>query len=88
MVDAAYDSLLNKVEWGTNSRTRRDIWRPKGFLREDGTLVAAPGSDVRILSRVLDEFGGFPMNWQRPPVLPAGWWYRPSKNAAPVSGSD
>ncbi len=87
MVDAAYDTLLNKAEWGDRSRNRRDIWQPQAYLQEDGTLSITECMDVRILSRVLDEFGGFPLSGKQLLKLPDGWWYRAAEEAPSASGS-
>ncbi len=81
MIDAAYDVLLNKQSWGSSSRSRRQAWKPRAYLRQDGGMVLTQGISLNQMSRLMDEFGVFPVNLTAVlSELPDGWWYR-SANA-------
>jgi hypothetical protein len=77
MFDTAYDVLLNKSEWGNSSRSRRDCWKPRTYVEENGTVVFTQGDKVTLLQRMYDDYGVYPLAFKGL-QLPQGWWYRRS----------
>lgn len=63
MLQAAYDILLNKIEWRTISVKRRQSWKPvTGTLTAEGGLFLTKGEDFIGQFRLFDTWGRFPLN--------------------------
>jgi len=75
---AAFDVLLNKLEWGTTSVARRNVWRPQaGALGTEGDIFIVQGAEANINMTVTDA-GGLPIHFQGFLTLPEKWWSRQS----------
>lgn len=94
MTQAAYDVLLNKLDWRSTSTSRRDIWKPEG-----GT--AAPGGSTIFLTKrlttfeatVMDAFNTYPVNLEIgiKNFIQNDWWIKltndPGRVADTANGS-
>jgi hypothetical protein len=95
MTQAAYDVLLNKLEWRSQSVSRRDVWKPEG-----GTAVPL-GSEVCLTGKtpanfeatIMDAFNSYPVNTDVgiTNFLQKHWWIKlsrtRSKGAVTANGS-
>lgn len=85
MEQAAYDVLFNKKEWHVWSKERRSVWSPEAYTTSENDLAIVQGSAPKIVAKILDEFGIFPLNLNG--VLsspPTDWWYKFSNKSAAV----
>ena len=80
-MQAAYDVLLNKTEWKSNTIARRDVWQPvQGTLSAppEAALFATQGAAWKMQMQIFDEFRRFPSNLHANlKSLPDGWWSLP-----------
>lgn len=78
MEQAAYDVLLNKVDWHNPSTQRKEVWRPfAGTLGMNADVFIVKGKDVKIQFQLLDGFCAYPLNLEAAiPRLPDEWWSR------------
>ncbi len=78
MTQAAYDVLLNKLEWRSPSSTRRDVWKPEGGTAMPfGSKVFLSGkTPANFEATVMDAFNAYPLNTELgiANFLRAEWW--------------
>jgi len=76
MEQAAYDTLLNKKNWGDRSTARRQGWMPTVTAPpQGGTFTLQPGKDAGIRFQILDPFGAWPLTFSYPKIeIPASWF--------------
>jgi hypothetical protein len=74
---AAYDVLLNKLNWSTPNSRRRDIWYPSGILPDGHHAVAwVNSSSIKLHAYSLfDGFGAYPYDRScKVRSHPPDWW--------------
>lgn len=84
---AAYDVLMNKVNWRDASPTRRNAWAPAAWTisPNSNTLETVEGNEpFQAQIQALDKFSVFPFDFQTEirALLPADWWVEPPTRAS------
>jgi hypothetical protein len=78
MMQAAYDILLNKVEWRNAIASRRNLWQPiQGTTSADADIFLTQGAEAKISFQLFDQFRRFPSFLGSLNTLPKGWWSGP-----------
>lgn len=82
MTQAAYDVLLNKLEWRSPSVTRRDVWKPEGgtAVPRGHKIFLAGKTPATFQATIMDAFESYPVNTDVgiTNFLQKDWWTKPS----------
>jgi hypothetical protein len=78
MTEAAYDVLLNKLNWRSPDSERRDLYKPlRGTSDPDGGLFMTRGAAFSMSLELLDLFGEFSLFAKGNIQVPFGLWAMP-----------
>jgi len=64
MTQAAYDVLLNKLEWRSSRVSRREIWKPEGgtAIPSGSKVFLTTKTPVNFQATIMDAFDSYPVN--------------------------
>jgi len=75
---AAWDVLLNKLNWRDPSTNRRLVWSPLGgSVSPAGDLTIAVRSTPTLVAQLTDRWEEFPLDLETRVRAPATWWPQP-----------
>ena len=71
---AAYDVLLNKVNWRSRDTDRRAVWTPVNGVLQDNGAIQLDTHTGYVGSEVLDAFGVYPYGRDFHLAVPDDWY--------------
>lgn len=74
---AAFDVLLNKKDWRSPSKARRQVWKPKmGTNSPNSSLFCFGPPKGQLKVQCFDDFGVYPANLENKFPVPDNWFFK------------